>query len=70
MVVNNVPQNWNHAMPAIAVANVTAIGNPGNDKLLPPVLNKGQNNQPQGSRPQGSATEPAGSGAKSGAKPQ
>ncbi len=69
IVVNNVPQSWDHKLPSVAIANVTAIGNANDNKLNPPILNKGQSN-PRGAQPQGSATEPAGSGAKSGAPPK
>jgi hypothetical protein len=70
IAVNNVPQGWDHQMPSITIAAVTAAGNPGNDKLTRPILNKGQGQGTTGNKPQGSATEPAGSNAKSGGKPQ
>ncbi|MGI9102458.1 MAG: hypothetical protein ACR2IF_08440 [Terriglobales bacterium] len=69
IALNNVPAAWDHSLPELSVAAVTAIGNPSNDKLGAPILNKDQSGATVGNKPQGSATEPSGGNWKSGGKP-
>jgi hypothetical protein len=38
---DHVPVGWDHKMPALTIAAVTAAGNPGQGALSPPILNKG-----------------------------
>lgn len=70
IALDRVPQGGDQQIPAVSVIAVTGVGNASDNKLNPPILNKGQNATPSGSKPEGSATEPTGSNAKSGGKPQ
>ncbi len=70
IAISNVPQGWDHKIPDLAIANVTAIGNANENKLGAPILNKGQGGGTTGNPPQGSTTQPSGSGGKSGVPPK
>jgi hypothetical protein len=46
---DHVPEGWNHALPALTVIGVTAVGQPGADKGLPPIV-KQQEGAPAGAK--------------------
>ncbi len=51
---DHVPEGWDHKLPALSIVAVTGVGNPGNGKLMPPILK----NQGTGNSAPGSAAKP------------
>jgi len=54
---DRVPDGWNHQMPALTVAAVTAIGQ-GGDKLAPPIVNKDSSSNPRSPGAAGQGGQP------------
>ena len=42
---DHLPEGWDHKLPALKIAAVTAAGNPGAGTLSPPILHKGQKSE-------------------------
>lgn len=47
---DHVPEGWNHAVPALSIVSVTAVGQPGARKALPPIVKQQESGTASGQK--------------------